>query len=149
MTWALSYRSTLSLCRARIITPGHANVIEIIDGQPAIDSRKDLKSRQVAKILSELNIGQFAVLQSWAWWYGNISENGPRRGNEFISVDGKLTIRRPFVLAPNPERKDVEPKRSVRRSWTGAELSNQLKARVRGPVDVQAYPSSIDCKLWR
>jgi hypothetical protein len=92
MTLALPDRSTLSLCRARIITPCHADVVEIIDGKPAINSREDLKSRQVAKIISELNICQFAVLQSWAWWYRNISENGPRGGNKFISVDGKLTI---------------------------------------------------------
>lgn len=136
------------MCCAGLVTPCQANIIKIVDGKLSIHSGKDLESRQIAKIVSELDISQFAVFKSWARWYGDILERGPRRGIQFIAVDGDLAIRRPLVLAPNPKRKGVNPESAIRCVWTGAELSNQFEARPRGPVNVEASPGSIYGKLW-
>lgn len=145
----LSDSSTLLLCGASIVAPCQLDIIEIEIGQLSINCSQDLNSRQVTEILSELDIGQFAASRCSAWWYDDILISGPYDGTQLITVHIHLAVRSPFVLAADPKRKGVDPESTVKCSRSGAELSNQLEARTRGSIDVEAIPDSIDGKLRR
>lgn len=145
----LSYGSPLLLCSAGVIAPCQADIIEIEVGQLSINCSEDLNSCQVTEILSKFDVGQFAASRFSARWYGDILISGPYDGSQLITIYSYLAVRRPFILAADPKRKGVNPESTVKCSRSGADLSDQLEARTRGSVDVEAIPDAIHGKLRR
>lgn len=115
LPWGLlSYCGTLLLRCTSIIAPCQADIIEIEIGQLSVNCGEDLDSRQITKILSELDIGQLAASTFPARWYGDILKSGPYGGSQFVTVYSYLAIRRSFVLAANPKRKGVDPESAIK-----------------------------------
>lgn len=145
----LSNASALALCSTRVIAPAQANIVDIKISQLSINCCEDLNSCQITKVLSELNIGQFASSRFSARWYGDILINGPYHGSQRITVDRYLAVRRPVVFATDPKREGINPECTIECTRSGAKLSDQLEARTRGSVDVEAISDSIHGKLRR
>lgn len=75
--------------------------------------------------------------------------SGSYDGSQLITVYRYLAVRRPVVLAADPKREGIDPESTVECTRSRAKLANQLEARTRGSVDVEAISDSIHGKLWR